>query len=202
MSLFWRIMAATQRNEEVRTQVSSIYKRTTHILEDTREEERSIHRQIEMESTHRLERAETDKSGHQRKRATEGHAPTGERRGRVKSGRSKKANKRITHVLESAEGVENQDSEKRKLQRDTHSLGNADEGIGQESEGKRASEGHSRTEECRGWDKSGTANKSERARGTHFLEGAGGGQVRIEKGERASDGHSLPGERRQRDKLG
>jgi len=82
---------------------------------------------------------------------------------------------RITHVLESAEGVENQDSEKSKLPRDTHSLGNADEGIDQESKGKRASEGHSRTRECRGC-----------------------GQVRDGEQKRASEGHSLPGGRRRR----
>jgi len=79
-------MPATQRNEEVRTQVSSIYKRTTHILEDIGEEERSIHQQMEKERyTRSGEGRETNKSGHQRKCATKVHTPPGEHQGRVKS---------------------------------------------------------------------------------------------------------------------
>ena len=86
MSLFWKIMPATQRNEEVRTQVSRIYKRTTHILKDIREEERSIHQQTEKERyTRSGEGRETNKSGHQRKCATKLHTPPGEHQGRVKS---------------------------------------------------------------------------------------------------------------------
>jgi|SRR6267142_2577887 len=82
MSLVWRIMPAMQRNEEVRTHRSSIYKRTTHILENTRDQGRSIHQQIENEKyTRSGEGKETDKSRHKRKHATEGHAPTGEQRG-------------------------------------------------------------------------------------------------------------------------
>jgi len=75
-----------QRNREVRTQQSSIYKRTTHILENTRDQGRSIHQQIENEKyTPSEEGKETDKSRHQRKCATKGHTPTGKQRGRVKS---------------------------------------------------------------------------------------------------------------------
>ena len=49
--------------------------------------------------------------------------------------------------------MKNQASEKSKLPRGTHFLENADKGISQESKeskGKRASEGHSRTESAEG----------------------------------------------------
>jgi hypothetical protein len=154
-----------------------------------------------MRGTHSLQTAEGGTSQDKvRKRPSEGHSPTGDRRGGASQDTKRSDQVRGTHSLETAEGGSSQNTKRKQL-----------------------SKGHSQTRDRRGRDKSGhgkevtkqgtltfwtpqrkgqvrTRKGRNRARDTHFLETAEGGTSQGTARKLPSEGCSLPGNHRERNK--
>jgi hypothetical protein len=129
---------------------------------------------------------------------------------------------RGTHSLSSTERWLVRTPKESQAARGTHVLSSAEQGIGQDSERKPASEGHSRTVERRARDWLGRRNKashrraltvcraqseglvrtakaSQLARGTHILSSAERGTCQDSEREPSSEGHSRTVKHRARD---
>jgi len=146
----WRV----QRERQVRTQKQTEKARGTHILESAEGET--------------SQDTETN-------RASKGHSPTGECRGRDKSGHRNKLSKQGALTFWRVQRERQVRTQKQTEQaRGTHILESAEGETSQDTETNRASKGHSPTGECRGRDKSGHRNKPSKQRGTHSLESAEG----------------------------
>jgi hypothetical protein len=124
--------------------------------------------------THSLDSAEGSTSQEmERKRASDGHSPPGERRGMDQSGRAKEASKR--------QALTSWRAQRHRLVRTWKEASK----LGELTSWRTQREGLFRT-----W------KRSELARGTHSLESAEGWASQDMERKRASDRHSHPGERR------
>src|SRR5579863_8793849 len=96
----------------------------------------------------------------ERKQQSEGHSPTGDRRGRDKSGHGKKAIEQGALTLwRWQRGGQVRTWKESDQTRGTHGLEMAEEGTSQDTQIKQLSKGHSLSGDSRGTDKSGHGKK-------------------------------------------
>jgi len=163
--------------------------------EGRRREKIRIRKEIDRaRGTHRLETAEGGTSQDtERKQPTKAHSPTGDGRGRDKSGHGKKATDQgtLTFWRWQREGQVRTRKESDRL-RHTHFLEMAEGGTSQDTERKRPTEGHSQTGDGRGRDKSGHRKKVTNQGTLTFWRWQREGQVRTQKeSDQPRDTHKL-----------